>query len=121
MAVTMMLAFSGKRFGAFTDCGFRWTNSSLGRIGKRPKIFDPERIWYLDCGTPEPQRQNGNTPVHPVDQCAQQEVGKITGPLSRLWMTSYNFCRVHRSIRMAPAIAAGITGRIRKIRDLLEA
>ena len=29
-----------------------------------------------------------------------------------LWMTFYNFCRVHRPIRMTPAMAAGITGRI---------
>jgi transposase-like protein/IS1 family transposase len=37
-----------------------------------------------------------------------------------LWMTFYNFCRVHRSIRMTPAMAAGITGRIWTVRDLLE-
>jgi hypothetical protein len=38
-----------------------------------------------------------------------------------VWMTFYNFCRVHRSLRMTPAMAAGITGRIWNVRDLLEA
>lgn len=37
-----------------------------------------------------------------------------------LWFAFYNFCRVHRSLRMMPAMAAGITGRIWSVRDLLE-
>jgi IS1 family transposase len=37
-----------------------------------------------------------------------------------LWFAFYNFCRVHRSLRMTPAMAAGITGRIWSVRDLLE-
>ncbi len=31
----------------------------------------------------------------------------------------YNFCRVHRSIKMTPAMAAGITDRVWGIADLL--
>jgi transposase-like protein/IS1 family transposase len=38
-----------------------------------------------------------------------------------LWYTFYNFCRVHKSLRMTPAMAAGITGRIWNLRELLEA
>ena len=38
-----------------------------------------------------------------------------------LWFAFYNFCRVHQSLRMTPAMAAGITGRIWSVRDLLEA
>ena len=32
----------------------------------------------------------------------------------------YNFCRVHKSIRMTPAMAAGITDHIWTIPELLE-
>jgi hypothetical protein len=36
-------------------------------------------------------------------------------------MTFYNFCRVHKSLRMTPAMAAGISGHIWSVRELLEA
>jgi len=36
-------------------------------------------------------------------------------------MTFYNFCRRHQSIRMTPAMAAGITDHIWSVRELLEA
>ena len=38
-----------------------------------------------------------------------------------LWYTFYNFCRVHKSIRMTPAMAAGISDHIWSVRELLEA
>jgi IS1 family transposase len=38
-----------------------------------------------------------------------------------LWFTFYNFCRVHKSLRMTPAMAAGISGHIWTVRELLEA
>lgn len=38
-----------------------------------------------------------------------------------VWYTFYNFCRVHKTLRMTPAMAAGITNRIWTVRDLLEA
>jgi IS1 family transposase len=38
-----------------------------------------------------------------------------------LWMTFYNFCRRHQSIRMTPAMAAGVTDHIWSVRELLEA
>lgn len=37
-----------------------------------------------------------------------------------LWMTFYNFCRRHQSIRMTPAMAAGITDHIWSVRETLE-
>jgi hypothetical protein len=38
-----------------------------------------------------------------------------------LWFAFYNFCRVHKSIRMTPAMAAGISDHIWTVRELLEA
>jgi hypothetical protein len=37
------------------------------------------------------------------------------------WFAFYNFCRVHKSIRMTPAMGAGISDHIRTVRELLEA
>ena len=36
-----------------------------------------------------------------------------------LWFTFYNFCRVHKSIRMTPAMAAGISDHIWSLSELL--
>lgn len=38
-----------------------------------------------------------------------------------LWFAFYNFCRSHKSLRMTPAMAAGITDHIWSIPELLEA
>lgn len=37
-----------------------------------------------------------------------------------LWYTFYNFCRIHKSLRVTPAMAAGITSRAWTLRELLE-
>lgn len=36
------------------------------------------------------------------------------------WFAFYNFCRVHKSLRMTPAMAAGIADHIWSVRELLE-
>lgn len=38
-----------------------------------------------------------------------------------LWFAFYNFCRVHKSLRVTPAMAAGIADHVWSVRELLEA
>jgi hypothetical protein len=38
-----------------------------------------------------------------------------------VWVAFYNFCRVHRSLRMTPAMAVGISDHIWSVREVLEA
>jgi transposase-like protein/IS1 family transposase len=38
-----------------------------------------------------------------------------------LWFTFYNFCRVHKSLRVTPAMEAKITDHVWSVRELLEA
>ncbi len=38
-----------------------------------------------------------------------------------LWFAFYNFCRPHRSLRVTPAMASGISDHIWSVRELLEA
>jgi len=38
-----------------------------------------------------------------------------------LWYTFYSFCRVHKSLRVTPAMAAGISNHVWGVRELLEA
>jgi hypothetical protein len=37
-----------------------------------------------------------------------------------LWFAFYNFCRVHQSLRITPAMAAGISDHVWSVRELLE-
>jgi hypothetical protein len=37
------------------------------------------------------------------------------------WFALYNFCRVHKSLRVTPAMAARITDHIWSMREILEA
>jgi transposase-like protein/IS1 family transposase len=37
------------------------------------------------------------------------------------WFAFYNFCRVHKSLRVTPAMAAGISDHVWSVRELLEA
>jgi hypothetical protein len=36
-----------------------------------------------------------------------------------LWFAFYNFCRIHKSLRMTPAMAAGIAYHVWSVRELL--
>jgi len=36
-----------------------------------------------------------------------------------LWFAYYNFCRVHQTLRVTPAMEAGLTGHIWKLAELL--
>jgi len=38
-----------------------------------------------------------------------------------LWFAYYNFCRVHKTLRVTPAMEAGITGHIGTISELITA
>jgi hypothetical protein len=38
-----------------------------------------------------------------------------------VWFTFYNFCRVHKSLRVTPAMEAKITDHVWSVRELLEA
>ena len=37
------------------------------------------------------------------------------------WFAFYNFCRVHKSLRVTPAMEAGISDHVWSVRELLEA
>jgi IS1 family transposase len=38
-----------------------------------------------------------------------------------VWFAFYNFCRVHKTLRVTPAMAAGIADHVWSVRELLEA
>jgi hypothetical protein len=38
-----------------------------------------------------------------------------------LWFAFYNFCRIHKTLRVTPAMAAGVSARVWEIEDLVAA
>jgi IS1 family transposase len=79
---------------------------------------DPDRI----CTSPV-ERQNLTIRMH------MRRLTRLTNAFSKKWenlwaayclhFAHYNFCRVHRSLRVTPAMEAGITGRIWSIGQLI--
>jgi len=56
--------------------------------------------------------QRRSLPILPLnDERFQQKVGEPLGAMP-LWYTFYNFCRIHKSLRVTPAMAAGISDRV---------
>ncbi|MDP9054057.1 MAG: IS1 family transposase [Acidobacteriota bacterium] len=83
------------------------------------------------CGNPDPKRictsiiERSNLSV----RMGCRRFTRLTNGFSKkwenhwaavtLWYTYYNFCRIHKSLRVTPAMEAGITDRIWGIGDLL--
>lgn len=85
------------------------------------------------CGNPNPkrictshiERQNLNI------RMGMRRMTRLTNAFSKkwenlqaaysLWFAYYNFCRVHTSLRVTPAMEAGITGHIWTIEELIAA
>src|SRR5579862_9282105 len=81
---------------------------------------DPAKIWTSHNG-----RQNLTIRMQ------MRRLTRLTNALSKKWenlwaayclhFAYYNFCRIHKTLRVTPAMEAGITGRVWDLRDLLAA
>ena len=83
------------------------------------------------CGNPDPDRictsiiERSNLSL----RMGQRRFTRLTNAFGRkwenqwaavmLWYTYYNFCRIHRSLRVTPAMEAGITDHIWELPELL--
>ena len=111
-----------KVYAAATGDEHRYSPPSVSSVEEVPVMGrpDPDRI----C-TSIVERNNLST------RMSVRRFTRLTNAFSKkwenhwaavaVWFTFYNFCRVHKSLRVTPAMAAGITGRIWSVRDLLEA
>jgi transposase-like protein/IS1 family transposase len=111
-----------KVYKAASDGEARYSPAEVASVEEVPVMGrpDPERI----C-TSIIERQNLSV------RMGTRRFTRLTNAFSKkwenhwaavaLWMTFYNFCRRHQSIRMTPAMAAGVTDHIWTVRELLEA
>jgi hypothetical protein len=73
---------------------------------------------YIARRTPEPYDSNVNAPDDPVDEWLFKEVEKLTLAYA-IHFTHYNFCRVHQTLRITPAMTAGLTDHAWTLAELL--
>ncbi len=62
---------------------------------------------------------NVHETAYKTDKCLLEEVGELKGSLA-LHFWSYNYARVHESLRVTPAMEAGLARRICTWYDLLK-
>jgi hypothetical protein len=82
---------------------------------------DPRKNLHVDCGAEQPQHADGHQGDSRDLRTASRKSGRTTGAAVALWFTFYNFCRVHRSLRVTPAMEAKITDHVWSVRELPEA
>jgi hypothetical protein len=80
--------------------------------------LDPKKI-----STSHVERQNLTIRMH------MRRLTRLTNAFSRKWenlwaaywmpFASYNFCRIHQTLRVTPAMEAGIASRVWGLEDLL--
>ncbi len=108
---------------------------NYGETAEGQRRYSPTKILSAEtkdiCGDPEShrictsqiERQNGSL----RQRC--KRLTRLTYAFSKKWdslksapalhFAFYNFCRIHRTIRCTPAMAAGLTGHAWKLVDLL--
>lgn len=89
-------------------------------IVKIPRIGDPDPLMI---STSHVERQNLTI------RMAMRRLTRLTNAFSKKWenlraayalhFAYYNFCRIHKTIRCTPAMAAGVVKRVWELRDLL--
>lgn len=101
------------------------------------KRYSPAEVQSVEVvpvmGNPDPERictsiiERSNLSL----RMQNRRFTRLTNAFSKKWENhwasvalfycSYNFCRVHKSLRITPAMAAGISDHVWSVRDLLEA
>jgi hypothetical protein len=74
---------------------------------------------YEPCRTSKSDDANEHAPIYPPDQRFQQEAGKLAAAVA-LHFAHYNLVRLHKSLRVTPAMAANVTDRLWSLEELVD-
>jgi len=69
------------------------------------------------CRTPEPHNAYEHPPLYPADERLLKEAGKPC-LFGRAALHDCDFCRIHRTLRVTPAMAAGVSDRVWDMADI---
>jgi hypothetical protein len=73
---------------------------------------------HVVCREVKSDDAHADAPVHAADQRLFKEAGK-PGCIHGLHFMHYNFCRVHETLRVTPAMQAGIADHVWNMRELI--
>jgi hypothetical protein len=73
---------------------------------------------HVACRAAEPHHADANSQADAAHHAFSKEWANLKAALE-LYFAWYNFCRVHKTLRMTPAMAAGIADHIWTIHELL--
>ena len=118
MDFAQLIKIYGNESGDTSD--IRYSPGECIGIAKRPVMGKPIEA---DISTSHVQRQNLNV------RMGMRRFTRLTNAFSRkmayhmgmvsLYATFYNFCRIHTSLRMTPAMAAGLSDKLHDIEWLV--
>ena len=74
---------------------------------------DPDYINTSYVRAPQPDDADEHAPIYAAHQRILEEAAETTPPRLALYFVHYNFCRVHKTLRMSPAMASGLTDTLR--------
>ncbi len=63
--------------------------------------------------------ERGFAPIYAADKYVQQEAGEPQS-IGRVALRPFQFCGIHRTLRMTPLMAAGVTDRLWSVEELIE-
>ncbi len=84
-----------------------------------PRHWQPERRrhFHVVCRAPEFDDPDAHAPLHPPTNAFSKKVENHAHAVA-LHMMYYNFVRIHKTLRVTPAMAAGVSDRLWEIGDI---
>ena len=79
---------------------------------------NPYRICTLACRTAELHDENADSQTHAINKRFQQKVQNHKAAIA-LHFAYYNFVKIHQTLRVTPAMEAGISDHVWTISELL--
>ena len=67
----------------------------------------------------EPNHADEHAAVHPSDQRFSRKIENHVAAIALHFM-HYNFARIHQTLRVTPAMAAGVTDHVWEIREIVD-
>ena len=108
-----------KLYGASPTIRRHLQSCDLHRMRTGILAGDPDPTYqYIIRGAPESLDANGDAPFHPTDKRIHKKL-ENHGHMVALYSLHYNFCRVHKTLGVTPAMEAGLTDHAWAIEELL--
>jgi hypothetical protein len=85
-----------------------------------PRNRGPDEALNELRGEAKSDALNAAAQVHAIDECVLEEVGEPRRS-HRLYVAHHNFCRVHETLRVTPAMQLGVTDHIWTLGELVDA